>query len=106
MGGGEREGGGQSGRRAGSGGCSANRVVHGPRNPGWMEVTTQQNREKEGSGREREKREERGREREREKSSYFTPMQHAEEIQVPFKLHNCISKTLNNTLVGLIHKGY
>lgn len=45
-------------------------------------------------------------EREREKSSYFTPMQHAEEIQVPFKLHNCISKTLNNTLVGLIHKGY
>lgn len=27
------------------------------------------------------------RERERKKNSYFTPMQHAEEIQLPFKLH-------------------
>lgn len=31
----------------------------------------------------------RRRERERErKSSYFTPMQHAEEIQLPYKLHD------------------
>lgn len=31
--------------------------------------------------------ERRGERRERKKNSYFTPMQHAEEIQLPFKLH-------------------
>lgn len=84
MGGGERERGGQSGRRAGSGGCSANRVVHGPRNPGWMEVTTQQNREKDGSGREREKKEGRGRERERERKVVIS---HPCSMQRKYKFH-------------------
>jgi len=38
---------------------------------------------REGTGRERME------ETEREKSGYFTPMQHAEEIQLPLKLHEC-----------------
>lgn len=48
--------------------------------PEWMKVTTQQ--------REKMVQTEMGRKREKEKSSYFTPMQHAEEIQLPFKLQN------------------
>ncbi len=52
--------------------------------PEWMNVTTQQ-KQKEGTGRE-------GRNERERKSSYFTPMQHAEEIQLPFKPHNCTQK--------------
>lgn len=62
-------------------------MVHSPKKTEWMNVTTQQKQEREQE--ERERKRERGRER---KSSYFTPMQHAEEIQLPFKLHDSNQK--------------
>ena len=56
----------------------ANGVVHSPETPEWRKVTQQHHyKEREGGergGRQREKR-------------YFTPMQHAEEIQLPLDLH-------------------
>ncbi len=70
----------------------ANRVVHSPKTRVDERHNTAKHRR--GKGRERE--------RERESSYYFTPMQHAEEIQLPFKLHNTLNRKLFR-LTGEVH---
>lgn len=58
--------------------------------PRWMRITTQH---KQREGTERRKNRE-------QKKCYFTPMQHAEEIQLPLKLHECSWKNLDVSLPG------